>query len=67
MAYVENKSLQPGYQSAYRKGYSTETALVKLVYDILWNMESQKVSALVCIDLSAAFDTVNHDVLLEVL
>ena len=57
----------PSYQSAYRKGYSTETALVKLSNDILCNMEQQRVTALVCVDLSAAFDTVDHDVLLQVL
>ena len=35
--------------------------------DILWNMEVQELTAVVVTDLSAAFDTVHHDVLLEVL
>ena len=35
--------------------------------DMLHNMEHQGVTALVCIDLSEAFDTVHHEVLLEVL
>ena len=67
MSYIEENSLLPPYQSAYRKGYSTETVLVKLANDTLWNMEKQLVTPLVCVDLSAAFDTVNHDVLLQIL
>ena len=43
------------------------TSLVKLVNDILWNMENQLVTAIVILDLSAAFDAVDHDILLEVL
>ena len=39
------------YQSAYRVGHSTETVLVKVQYDILQNMDQQKVSQLVLIDL----------------
>ena len=60
-------SLMPDYQSAYRKFYSCETVLVKLVNDILWAMEHQKILSLVCIDLSAAFDTVDHEILEQVL
>ena len=44
-----------------------ETSLVKLVDDLLWAMEEQLVTAVVILDLSAAFDTVDHDLLLEVL
>ena len=55
------------YQSAYRKFYSCETVLVKLVNDILWAMEHQKILSLVCIDLSAAFDMVDHKILEQVL
>ena len=52
-------------QSAYRKGHSTETALPRVVNDILSNMNKQHVSILVLLDLSAAFDTVDHAVLLR--
>ena len=41
--------------------------LVKITNDILWAMEHQKILSLVCIDLSAAFDTVDHEILLQVL
>ena len=59
--------LYPDYQSAYRQHFSCETALLKIMNDILWNMEHQKVTAMACIDLSAAFDTVDHAILLDVL
>ena len=65
--YIESNNLLPPYQSAYRKYYSTETATIKVVNDILWNMERQNITSLVAMDLSAAFDTVDHSILLEVL
>ena len=55
------------YQSAYCANYSCETALVKIINDILWAIESQRVTALMAIDLSAFFDTVNHSILISVL
>ena len=41
--------------------------MIKIVNDILWAMEHTNITILVIIDLSAAFDTVDHKVLLEVL
>lgn len=55
----------PTHQSAYRAGFSTETALLKVQSDILLNMDQQKVTQLVLIDLSSAFDTVDHSILLN--
>ena len=57
----------PDYQSAYRANFSCETALLKLTDDLLWAMEHQEVTPLVAIDFSAAFNTVDHDLLLSVL
>ena len=53
------------YQSAYRHHHSTETALLKVVNDILLNMDKQRVTLLLLLDLSAAFDTVEHNTLLR--
>ena len=53
-------------QSAYRVEQYTVTALVKVQFDILLNMDQQKASQLILIDLSSAFDTVDHDVLLNI-
>ena len=59
--------LMPDYQSAYQANYSCETALVKIMDDILWLMEKQEEVPLIAINLSAAFDTVDHELLLAVL
>lgn len=58
-------NLYPANQSSYRKKYSTETALLRLKNDILFNMNKQHVTLLVLLDLSAAVDTVDHNVLLS--
>ena len=65
--HCERHELMPDYQSAYGANYSCETALVRIMDDILWSMENQEVVPLIVIDLSAAFDTVDHDLLLAVL
>ena len=59
--------LQPDYQSPYRAHHSYKMAIIHLSNDILWAMEKQSITSLVAIDLSAAFDTVDHDILLEIL
>ena len=64
-AHCDTNKLLPGYQSAYRRNYSCETALIKITNDCLWAMENQMVTAVVAIDLSAAFDMVNHEILFE--
>ena len=65
--HCEEYGLQPDYQSAYREHYSCETAVLKVSNDILWAMKNQAVTSLIALGLSAAFDTVDHDILLSVL
>ena len=52
-------------QSAYRPNHSTETALIRIFDDLLTNLDNKKVILLALSDLSAAFDTVDHTILLE--
>ena len=61
------QKLIPDYISAYRKNFSTETVLVKIHLDILKAFEEQKGVLLTGLYLSAAFDTVDHDILIVVL
>ena len=65
--HLYSQKFLPQYQSSYQVNFSTETLLMKLVDDILNGMESQEVTTLVALDLSAAFDTVDHDLLLVIL
>ena len=52
-------------QSSYKKYHSTETAMLKIQNDILVSLDKDKIVALVTLDISAAFDTVDHDRLLK--
>ena len=54
-----------GYQSAYRKHHSTESALLNIQNDILLNTAKGSVTALTLLDLSAAYDTIDHNIVLD--
>ena len=63
--HLSQHQLYEKHQSAYRKRHSTETALTRVQNDILRAMDDSKATVLVLLDLSAAFDTVDHNFLLE--
>lgn len=63
--YLTESNLMPSLQSAYRPGHSTETALLKIVSDIIDEADKQKVTLLSLLDMSAAFDTVDFQILLR--
>ena len=54
-------------QSGYKIGYSCETLLVGLVSDLFLNLDNGMCTVLLLLDLSAAFDTVDHELLLDIL
>ena len=65
MQFLEVTRVFPDNQSAYRKLYSTETALCSVVNDLLIMLDEGKCGILILLDLSAAFDTVVHSLLLK--
>jgi hypothetical protein len=63
--YLTQSKLLPELQSAYRANHSTETAILKVLGDILQAVDSGDLAVLTLLDLSAAFDTVDHETLLR--
>jgi hypothetical protein len=52
-------------QSAYRVGYSTETAVLKMLDSFYSAVDDKKLTTLISLDISAAFDTISHATLLK--
>ena len=67
LQFLNSNSLLPSNQSAYRQFHSTETALLMIKSDILIAMDRQKITLLLLLDLSSAFDTIEHSRLLYIL
>ena len=63
--YISSNGLSDPYQSAYTKAGSTETALACVQNDILRAIDNQQAGFLLMLDLSAAFDTMDHGILLH--
>ena len=64
-AYLQTNDLLPRLQSAYRRHHSTETALLRVLSDVYAAIDRQDVTLLGLLDLSAAFDCVDHDILID--
>ena len=62
--YLSSNNLLEVMQSGYRQFHSTETALLKVFDDIMFAVDKQHCVFIVLLDLSAAFDTVDHSILL---
>ena len=60
-----NNNLHENFQSAYKVHNSTATVMVKVQDDILHAIDGNKSVALLMLDLSATFDTVSHEILLD--
>ena len=62
--YLLQNNLLEINQSAYRKNHSTETAVLSVLEDLLSSIDKKLVSLVCLLDLSAAFDTIDHEILL---
>ena len=63
--HLTNLQYLPKFQSAYRKFHSVETAVCRIYNDLVINRSTGSCSILILLDLSAAFDTVDHNILLN--
>ena len=63
--HLDDKCLNDPFQSAYRPGHSTETALVRIHNDLLLSIDSRRSVLLVLLEQTAAFDMLDHPILLN--
>jgi hypothetical protein len=65
VGYLDMNGLKPKDQSAYRQGHSTETAILCIYNDVVDAISNGQVALLCLLDLSAAFDTVDHEIIMR--
>ena len=63
--YLAVNELNKVFQSAYKRYHSAETALIRVQNDILCSIDDDGCVMLLLLDMSAAFDTVYHSILLS--
>ena len=64
-SFFEPNNLLPSTQSEFLPFHSTETSLLKIYNDSLHSWDKGKISLLLCLDFSSAFDTVDHSLLIQ--
>ena len=63
--HLKNNNLYPSMQSGYRRFHSTETALIKVFTEFCCALDCGKNAVLILLDLSCAFDTLDHEILIS--
>lgn len=67
MSHLNNHEILPTHQSGFRRAHSCTTALLKVSDDILEASDNNKITALVLLDFTKAFDTIQHRLLISIL
>ena len=62
--FLQDHSIIHPFQSSNRKSHSTESALIYFTDEILKNMDEKHISVVVLLDMTRAFDSIHHDILL---
>ena len=65
--HLKTNNILEAFQSAYKACHSTETALLRVSNDILRAVDNKQCVAVTLLDLSAAFDTIDHSILFNIL
>ena len=65
VTHIERHGMMEAHQSAYHSSHSTETSLLKVKTDIIQALDNQEAACLILLDLSVAFDAIDHDILLN--
>ena len=63
--YLNNNCLLTELQSGFRQMFSTETALLEVTNEWLWNIDNKHLNGVIFLDLKKVFDTMDHAILLE--
>ena len=65
--HMRRNAIMEKFQSAYKAHHSTETALLRVYNDVMFNIDRGNGTLLVLLDLSAAFDTIDHYIIFHIL
>ena len=65
--HMRQNAMMEKFQSAYKAHHSTETALLRVYDDVMFNIDRRNGTLLILLDLSAEFDTINHQIIFHIL